>query len=288
MFIVILLLLLLLLLKLVLSVISFTHRSRLKFYDSVQNVENLLLSLSPSSSYNLNPFSVSLKTNYIPQIIHQTYSDIKKVPLKVYENIKKFAPLHQHVLYDDAAALKFLTRNFNSQVSKAFESLVLGAHKADLFRYAVLYICGGIYLDIKTELIEDVSKTFPSDTTNITTVLSQKYKEIYQGVIAAPPRQSIFLYLIDAIVKSGPTPFYNRFCLDFYKYISLDLNLKNEEQLKTGDFTGARHSYTLYKEVCSLNNRECPDGLDRYGFCCNITDLEKNRRIKTRYADYPW
>jgi len=248
------------------------YRSRLNFSESITNLEFSLLRPQVTKSFDDDPL-----------IIHQTYSNVNKIPSKVYENIKRFAPSHKHVVYDDFAALKFLKENFSKNVSRAFQSLVLGAHKADLFRYAVLYIVGGIYLDIKTELLEDVSKTFPIVTKDtIITVLSKNSAEMYQGVIAAAPRQPIFLFLIDAILQSGPSPLYKRFCLDFYSFISLDVQHLPIE----GESRGKRQSYLLYKEHCM--GQSCSDGLDRYGFCCKIKDKDLVVRIKTRYADYPW
>lgn len=247
--------------------------------------------------YNL--FQTHLKSNVvfrslnsnIPKLIHQTYSRKDKVPEKVFINIKQYAPKYVHKVYDDQQAIEFLQSFFSESVSKCFKNLVTGAHKADLFRYAILYIYGGIYLDIKTELVEDieVNNTFPDNC--ITTVLSSKKNEIYQGVISAPPGQQIFLNLIHSILKSGSYPLYNRFCLDFYMFINIDLNGK---KIKQGYSYGTKHSYLLYQEKCStkltskLNTLypKCSDGFDRYGFCCNIVDTKI--RIKTRYADYPW
>jgi hypothetical protein len=234
----------------------------------------------------------SSSINYLPKIIHQTYSNIEKIPEKVFFNIKQYAPLYKHCIYNDKEAYVFLKRFFNKHVCKTFLSLKLGAHKADLFRYAILYIYGGIYLDIKTELIEDIDTNETFKDNCITTVLSSKYNEMYQGVIAAPPRQQIFIHLIHAILKSGSSPFYNRFCLDFYQYIVQDTKIS---KIKNGFVKGQYHSYYLYKEVCKSTissksntlNLTCNDGLDRYGFCCHILD-ETKVRIKTRYSDYPW
>ena len=39
--------------------------------------------------------------------------------------------------------------------AKAFETLRPGAFKADLWRYAILWGCGGIYVDSKMRLVSD-------------------------------------------------------------------------------------------------------------------------------------
>lgn len=279
-----------LLVFLLVTFFSFLYKSHLEYYKT-----NINYLLKPVLTKDENT-DENQDFNELPQIIHQTYKDKLKIPSKVYANIKAYAPTHVHRIYDDKDALEFFSQYFIADVSKAFLALQVGAHKADLFRYALLYIYGGIYLDIKTELIEDVLKTFCHlKEGTILTVLSKKRGEVYQGVIAAPPRQDIFLYLIDAILQSGSRPIYNRFCKDFYNYVCQDLKL---HQLRAGHFLipkntssllRPRQSYILYQEVCSSSSStECYDGFDRYGFCCNIKAEDGALKIKTRYSDYPW
>ena len=218
----------------------------------------------------------------IPLIIHQTYFLEKRVPPKVAENIAKYAPEFTRKFYDDEAIKSFLKEHFDAKVLIAFNSLKMGAHKADLFRYCVLYIKGGVYLDIKTELLSPIKSMFLPN--KITTVISRKRQEIYQRVIAAPPKQPIFLALIAAILKSGSRPPYNLFIRDFMKYIYADTG---STSLGEGNSAGKTQEYFLYREICNRNAKECEDGLDRYGLCCNIFS-NSTRVIKSRYSDYPW
>jgi mannosyltransferase OCH1-like enzyme len=197
------------------------------------------------------------------------------------ENIHRFAPEYEHMLYDDKDIAEFLTKYFVPDVLHAFHTLKLGAHKADLFRYCVMYIKGGVYLDIKTELIKPIHDLFEEGSIN--TVISRVSTEIYQGVIAAPPGQSIFLSLIEAITRRCHDPPYNLFIIDFMRYVTWDVGVDPKEGLNTG----SRFKYHLLKETCSDNPSDCEDGLDRYNKCCNIYSSSK-KEIKTRYADYPW
>lgn len=87
----------------------------------------------------------------IPFIIHQTWMT-KELPTKMkecVEKLKKENPEFEHRLYDDEECRVFIKDNFDSDVLSAYDSLIPGAYKADLFRYCVLYIDGGIYMDIK-------------------------------------------------------------------------------------------------------------------------------------------
>ena len=49
--------------------------------------------------------------------------------------------------YDDNAAIAFLRRHYGSRHVSTFRSFANGAHRADLFRYALLHVDGGYYLD---------------------------------------------------------------------------------------------------------------------------------------------
>jgi hypothetical protein len=65
------------------------------------------------------------------------------------ELLKSQNPEFTHYLFDDADCREFIAANFDYSVLDAFDRLIPGAYKADLWRYCVLYVRGGIYLDIK-------------------------------------------------------------------------------------------------------------------------------------------
>lgn len=244
----------------------------------------LLCCFVPTSHIRSERFTYSrIPTTFsgIPNIIHQTYKKKSKIPKKVYDNVKSFAPEYEHRIYDDAECETFIATHFPDNVLHTFRSLKLGAHKADLFRYCVLYVHGGIYLDIKTELISPLSQIIQTDASFTYLVLNFQKDHIYNGIIATPAQNDIFLKLIDFIVRTGNPPIYHLFCIDFYNQLKSDLQIP---QIKPG----LSKSYYIFEERCSRNARQCCDHkLDRYGLCCHV--YNKNVRIfKTRYSDYPW
>ena len=90
-------------------------------------------------------------TYVIPKKIFQTWHS-SDLPPKMRENTMKLQKNHpdfEYYLFDDESCRKFIEMNFDSEVVGAFDQLVPGAYKADLWRYCVLYTHGGIYLDIK-------------------------------------------------------------------------------------------------------------------------------------------
>jgi mannosyltransferase OCH1-like enzyme len=135
----------------------------------------------------------------IPKLLHQTHSSKNLIPAKVAENIAKFAGDFERIVYDDAEAEAFLEAHFRPIVASTFRALEMGAHKADLFRYCVLYVRGGVYLDIKTVLVRPLDGIFPPGA--VSTVISQHQTQVYNGIIAAPPGQPLFLALIADILR---------------------------------------------------------------------------------------
>ena len=232
----------------------------------------------------------------IPKILVQTYGDKSKIPEKVYKNIKEFAKGYKHEIFDDNECYNFILQNYDKKTANKFKTLKVPAHKADLFRYCYLYKHGGVYMDIKTELIKQLDEIF-TDEKNLYTVMSIQRGTIYNGIIATGPGRSIFYDLIKFMVDGPNDPFYLSNCAEFYNLLEelYDSNLTpgiNENNLYLFDevcITNAnatRHGGKDHSVEYKYVNR-CHDGLDRYKKCCHIHDKGK-AIIKSRYSDFPW
>lgn len=89
----------------------------------------------------------------IPRIIWQTWhdEDMPAAYAKNARNIRKNNPTFDYRLVTDAEATEFLDEYFPGNVSHAFHALLntsLGAARADVLRYALLYTYGGVYIDL--------------------------------------------------------------------------------------------------------------------------------------------
>jgi hypothetical protein len=255
----------------------------------------IIIHFSKSKVYKFNNYIIlntecpenkqykNIFNNYIPKILHQTYKSRDIVPNKVFSNIKKYASDYEYRFYDDKDCIDFLTKYFHKNVINAYNHATVTAHKADLFRYCLLYIYGGIYLDIKTELIKPLNEIFTDNY--IYSVLSINKNTIYQGIIATPPRNNFFLILINNFINIiyRDNIDYLVFTRDFYNEIKKDLN---ENIVKNGLNTGKYNTYYLFTENCDKTNK-CYDGLDRHKFCCYVMN-GNNTIIKSRYSDFPW
>jgi mannosyltransferase OCH1-like enzyme len=86
----------------------------------------------------------------IAQIIHQTHKARDKLPsgmLRTLERTENLHPQCEYRYYDDEACRTFMEEYFSGRIFRVYEKLVPGAYKADLFRYCLLYIYGGVYID---------------------------------------------------------------------------------------------------------------------------------------------
>ena len=108
-----------------------------------------------------NNISYPNKLNYnsiIPLNIFQTWwtkENLTPCMFQCINIIKNNNPRFNYRLFDDNDCREFIEKNFNSVVLKAYDSLIPGAYKADLWRYCVLFKLGGIYLDIKYQPIHN-------------------------------------------------------------------------------------------------------------------------------------
>ena len=85
------------------------------------------------------------------------WCDLKSsgLPPKMYDCVHHNLSLNRvgvdcvHYLFNDDECRAFIAREYPSDVLDAYDNLIPTAFKADLWRYCVLYMYGGVYLDIK-------------------------------------------------------------------------------------------------------------------------------------------
>jgi mannosyltransferase OCH1-like enzyme len=157
------------------------------------------------------------KTNYnitIPANIFQTWNT-KKLPLKMFQAmkcIKKNNPRFRYYLFDDNDCREFIKMNFPSNVLYAYDSLIPGAYKADLWRYCILYKYGGIYMDVKY---------YPVNNFKLINLLEKEHwvldngeHGIYNALMVCKPNNEILLKAINQIVLNVKNKFYGDGFLD--------------------------------------------------------------------------
>jgi len=149
----------------------------------------------------------------VPLNLFQTWTN-KELPPKMkacVQKLRKQNPEFNYTLYDDDDCRRFIQDHYEPDVLDAFHRLIPGAYKADLWRYCVLYIYGGIYLDIKFEcvngfhLIELTDKPHYVMDRQKDPKTNSAFAEpgkllVYNGCIVTPAKNPVLKRCIDAIV----------------------------------------------------------------------------------------
>ena len=168
---------------------------------------------SVSKLYKL-PFIINKNNNNEQLSIYQSFQsknvsyNIKSV---IYENIK-MNPEYNYYLYDDYDCRNFIYNNFDFKVLNAFDKLIPGAYKSDLWRYCVLYVNGGIYMDIKFKIIKPLHTYIKKDT--IIFVKDIVDDNVYNAIMIASPKLEIFKHAINEIVNNVNNNYYGLNPLD--------------------------------------------------------------------------
>jgi mannosyltransferase OCH1-like enzyme len=145
----------------------------------------------------------------IPKMIHQTWATTILPPCltDTVESLKAANPDWEHRIYDDDASRTFIKEHFPAAVLWAFDTLVPGTFKADLFRYCVLYIYGGVYLDIKYAPVNGFSfNEFWRNGNDV--YIYEQPGCVYQGFFMCRPKEQKLRHSIWNVVKNVRNKYY--------------------------------------------------------------------------------
>jgi mannosyltransferase OCH1-like enzyme len=157
-----------------------------------------------------------------PFILKQTYNSI--IPLHLYTcwHTKELPPLMQKNynrlvdcnpkitfhLYDENDCRNFISEHFDEDVLHAYNSLIPCSYKSDLWRFCVLYINGGIYMDIKYNCVNGFK--FISLTEKEYFVKDRPEDCVYTALISCLPKTQIMLNCINQIVENVKNKYYGK------------------------------------------------------------------------------
>ncbi len=147
-------------------------------------------------------------TRYVvPANIFQTWHTKQLPPLMflAVQNLRKHNPRFKYFLFDDNDCREFIRKNYTADVLNAYDKLIPGAYKADLWRYCVLYKMGGVYLDIKYTPINGFRCIHLLEKEHWT--LDYGGKGIYNAVMVCQKGNPILKLAIDQIVENVRTKF---------------------------------------------------------------------------------
>ena len=142
-------------------------------------------------------------SNQIPKILWQTWYK-KDIPGKIRESIDCMKQLHSDYIYNffsDDDIHDYIKKNFSNEIYLAYCKLNVGAAKADLWRYLVMYDVGGVYIDLDSIIYTNVDSLLEDRTRMV--ISREKNKDVFvQWCLMCPPRHDIMKYCIEKSVEN--------------------------------------------------------------------------------------
>lgn len=143
-------------------IIDILRSNRSNYYNYIDSKKILERKREKKIEYHIE------ETQGIPKKIIQTYKKKDLIPTNIIKNITDKNLDWEYNFYDDEECVNFLYEEFGKEYVDKFYSFKKGAHKSDLFRICWLYVNGGVYIDIDTEIIiklDDIIDNIENDFT---------------------------------------------------------------------------------------------------------------------------
>lgn len=213
---------LMLALALILTVISLVlYKRRLSYTKTVNSNKSKKVDIFPKKvkTKKIENKPMVLETEpvkLIPKKIFQLVPDknnISEVFQKNIEYIKKTNPGWEYKIYDNKDQIEYIAANYPDNILDAYNMLnrKYGAALADYFRYLLMYVEGGVYLDIKSASRFPLDNIIGKDDEFILSHwdnasphedLLKKYGEFQQWHIICKPRHPALKVVIDKVTKN--------------------------------------------------------------------------------------
>ena len=182
--------------------------------------------------FNIRILSIKFK---IPYILFKTGPfEIQKIPKEIVRSINKCSKVLNCKLYyfNDDQCYQLIKNNFPGITLQAYNLLIPTAYKADLWRYCILYLFGGVYGDLSQTFLKKIDTEFIySDMILVKDrPICNLDTNIQISFIATKPRNNFLRFVIHHISLkilrrekgqcrfdiTGPVAFGKLFCL-FYR-----------------------------------------------------------------------
>lgn len=176
----------------------------------------------------------------------------------VRRTVQTLGPRYTYRHLDDSEILQFFANNpvdGLEAVESRFLSLRSGEHKADLFRYYYLYVCGGVYFDIDVLLVSDLF-SYIKGRDFVSVSAGNVNGALFQGFLAASPGHPVLYKAILDVCEISDQSLasdHHILCKNLKRF--LDDHLENSG--------AAKNSALLLSEVS--HNRNVAKSIDENG-----------------------
>jgi len=143
----------------------------------------------------------------IPKVIYQTWKTKNLHPVieNIKQDIQKLNPTYKMELFDDDDMDTWIKMNWSKHVYDTYSKLHVGAAKADLWRYLILYKNGGVYLDMDSIINRPLDELIQIDDSAI---ISREGNEGYfmQWMLIFEKEHPILRATIDKCINNINNP----------------------------------------------------------------------------------
>lgn len=148
----------------------------------------------------------------IPNIIHQIWiQGYDKIPLDLRDNhiiCKNINDNFEYIFWDENKIKKLLSDHFDKKYLELYNSYVMPVQRADLARYVILYVYGGIYLDMDMICKKNLSHFLKLNLFFTIDIFYNLYKRYLTGIIGAKNKHPLFLVILENMIKRKKYAYY--------------------------------------------------------------------------------
>lgn len=170
----------------------------------------IIVSIAFDAMFKMEGMVTNTNVPEIPLHIYQTWhsNDLPQGMRTCVDKLKAANPEFEHHLYSDEECRQFINDNFAPEVIEAYDALIPGAYRADLWRYCILYKKGGVYLDIKYYNVPPFKLMELTDKEYFAKDIEQSGSGIYQAILVCKPGNPKLKGAIDAIARHAKEKYY--------------------------------------------------------------------------------
>ena len=176
-----------------------------------ETIEKITKFVESKTAFSNKKYHHQPGENIIPNIIFQSWHT-KNLPPKMHEcvqNLRQDNPEFLYFLFDDHECRELIKNHFHPSVLNAFDKLIPGQYKCDLWKYCVLYMYGGVYIDIKYKCANGFRLRDITDREYLVLerpgFWSHNTYGIYNGFMVCKPKNPILMKCINKIVENVKT-----------------------------------------------------------------------------------
>lgn len=191
---------------------KFKRKNNISHDKSTKSLQHLY------DKYN-HPYTDSKKNNIynsvIPLKVFQTWCTKNLPPFmkQCVEDLRLKNPEFEYFLFDDTDRRNFIKDNFDENVVIAYDTLIPPAYKADLWRLCVLYIHGGIYLDIKLTTVNNFKLIELTENEHFVKDRLPPFT-VYNALLVCKAHNPLLLLAINNIVYNVKNKYYGKSALE--------------------------------------------------------------------------